>query len=95
MVQREKQDKGSSQSLKAVLGVRDLVFSSSCTVYGDPGRLPVTEDSPRSATNPYGRSKLMIEEILEDVARAEIGWRIAATSFTSSAAPVQSHSGEI
>lgn len=74
-------------------GVRDLVFSSSCTVYGDPGRLPVTEDSPRSATNPYGRSKLMIEEILEDVARAEIGWRIILLRYFN---PVGAHqSGRI
>jgi UDP-glucose 4-epimerase len=48
-------------------GCRSLVFSSSATVYGDPLHLPVTEDTPRSATNPYGRSKLMIEELLEDV----------------------------
>ena len=45
-------------------GVKTLVFSSSATVYGEPKWLPLTEDHPLSATNPYGRSKLMIEEIL-------------------------------
>ncbi|MFO7558213.1 MAG: SDR family NAD(P)-dependent oxidoreductase, partial [Desulfobacterales bacterium] len=47
--------------------VRNLVFSSSATVYGDPDTVPVKEDSPVSAVNPYGRSKLMIEEILKDL----------------------------
>ncbi|HDO1357888.1 TPA: UDP-glucose 4-epimerase, partial [Aeromonas veronii] len=51
--------------------VHNLVFSSSATVYGDPARLPIREDFPRSATNPYGRSKLIIEEILEDLQLAE------------------------
>ena len=48
-------------------GVRKLVFSSSATVYGDPSKVPITEDFPLSATNPYGRTKLMIEEILRDL----------------------------
>lgn len=52
-------------------GTRDLVFSSSATVYGEPARVPITEDFPLSATNPYGRTKLMIEEILRDLQRAE------------------------
>ncbi|MCV5262745.1 GDP-mannose 4,6-dehydratase, partial [Escherichia coli] len=43
-------------------GVKSLVFSSSATVYGDPASVPITEDFPTSATNPYGRSKLMVEE---------------------------------
>jgi len=47
-------------------GVKNLVFSSSATVYGDPATVPITEDFPVSATNPYGRTKLMIEEILRD-----------------------------
>jgi len=50
--------------------VRTIVFSSSATVYGDPASVPITEDFPTSATNPYGRSKLMVEEILRDVAAA-------------------------
>lgn len=52
-------------------GVRKLVFSSSATVYGDPHTVPITEDFPLSATNPYGRSKLMIEDILRDLAEAD------------------------
>ncbi len=52
-------------------GVRKLVFSSSATVYGDPHTVPITEDFPLSATNPYGRSKLMIEDILRDLSEAD------------------------
>ena len=48
-------------------GVKNLVFSSSATVYGEPEALPLTEDMPLSATNPYGRSKLMIEDMLRDL----------------------------
>ncbi len=54
-------------------GVTDLVFSSSATVYGDPATVPIDENFPLTATNPYGRTKLMIEEMLKDIA--------AATSF--------------
>jgi UDP-glucose 4-epimerase len=61
--------------------VRTLVFSSSATVYGNPQTLPVSEDAPRSATNPYGQSKLMIEDILADLYRAEPGWRIARLRY--------------
>jgi UDP-glucose 4-epimerase len=52
-------------------GVKNLVFSSSATVYGDPETLPLTEDLPLSATNPYGRSKLIIEEMLRDLPEAD------------------------
>ena len=52
-------------------GVKKLIFSSSATVYGDPARLPVTEDFPLSATNPYGATKLFIERILTDAAAAD------------------------
>ncbi|MBL4798151.1 MAG: UDP-glucose 4-epimerase GalE [Oleispira sp.] len=52
-------------------GSKNLVFSSSATVYGDPEKLPLTEDMPLSATNPYGRSKLIIEEILRDLPAAD------------------------
>ena len=48
--------------------VRDLVFSSSCTVYGEPETVPITEDAPLGASSPYGRTKLHIEEMLRDVA---------------------------
>ena len=68
--------------------VRTLVFSSSATVYGDPQRLPLTEDHPLRATNPYGRTKLMIEEILRDVAHGEPGWRIAMLRYFN---PVGAH----
>ena len=51
-------------------GVRKFVFSSSATVYGDPASVPIREDFPLSATNPYGRTKLMIEKILTDMANA-------------------------
>jgi UDP-glucose 4-epimerase len=54
-------------------GVRRLIFSSSATVYGDPQRVPITEDMPLGPTNPYGRTKLFIEEMCRDVARAEPG----------------------
>jgi len=53
---------------------RRLVFSSSATVYGDPARVPITEDFPLTATNPYGRTKLFIEEILRDLCAADPRW---------------------
>ncbi len=55
----------------AETGVKSIVFSSSATVYGDPARVPIREDAALSVTNPYGRSKLIIEGILQDVARAD------------------------
>jgi len=69
-------------------GVRRLVFSSSATVYGDPQRLPLTEQHPLSATNPYGRTKLMIEEILRDLAASDSTWRIASLRYFN---PVGAH----
>ncbi|MBF8178431.1 MULTISPECIES: UDP-glucose 4-epimerase GalE [Oxalobacteraceae] len=62
-------------------GVKSLVFSSSATVYGDPATVPIVEDFPLSATNPYGRSKLMIEEMLRDVATSDPSWRIALLRY--------------
>jgi UDP-glucose 4-epimerase len=56
--------------------IKKLVFSSSATVYGDPQYLPIDEEHPLKATNPYGRSKLHIEEILSDVAHSDKDWRI-------------------
>jgi UDP-glucose 4-epimerase len=69
-------------------GVKSLVFSSSATVYGDPASVPIREDFPLSATNPYGRSKLMIEDILRDLAKAEPDWRIALLRYFN---PVGAH----
>jgi UDP-glucose 4-epimerase len=61
--------------------VKTLVFSSSATVYGDPETVPIVEDSPLSATNPYGRSKLMIEEMLRDIAKSDPSWRVALLRY--------------
>jgi UDP-glucose 4-epimerase len=72
----------------AKFGVKTLVFSSSATVYGDPASVPIREDFPLSATNPYGRSKLMIEEILRDLHKAEPDWRIALLRYFN---PVGAH----
>jgi UDP-glucose 4-epimerase len=62
-------------------GVKTLVFSSSATVYGEPIRLPLTEDHPLSATNPYGRTKLMIEEILRDLHRSDASWKLGILRY--------------
>ncbi|HWR76366.1 MAG TPA: UDP-glucose 4-epimerase GalE, partial [Thiobacillus sp.] len=72
----------------AVAGVKAVVFSSSATVYGDPATVPITEDFPLSATNPYGRSKLYIEEMLRDIALADAGWNIALLRYFN---PVGAH----
>jgi UDP-glucose 4-epimerase len=68
--------------------VKTLVFSSSATVYGEPQYLPLDEEHPTSATNPYGRTKLMIEEMLADVAAADPEWRIATLRYFN---PVGAH----
>lgn len=68
--------------------IKTLVFSSSATVYGDPHYLPIDEDHPTSATNPYGRSKLQTEEILRDVAHSDSEWRIACLRYFN---PVGAH----
>ncbi|MBI3144241.1 MAG: UDP-glucose 4-epimerase GalE [Pseudogulbenkiania sp.] len=74
-------------------GVKRLVFSSSATVYGDPHAVPIREDFPLSATNPYGRSKLMIEDMLRDLICAEPEWSIAILRYFN---PVGAHeSGQI
>ena len=72
----------------AAASVKSVVFSSSATVYGDPATVPITEDFPLSATNPYGRSKLFIEEMLHDMARADTGWNIALLRYFN---PVGAH----
>jgi UDP-glucose 4-epimerase len=68
--------------------LKTLVFSSSATVYGEPATLPIPEDSPLAAGNPYGRSKLMIEDILRDAAAADPGWHIALLRYFN---PVGAH----
>ena len=72
----------------AEFGVKRLVFSSSATVYGDPDTVPIREDFPLSATNPYGRTKLMIEDILRDMALSDASWRIALLRYFN---PVGAH----
>lgn len=73
--------------------VKKLVFSSSATVYGETNPSPLKEEYPLSATNPYGRSKLMIEEILRDLQRADPAWDIAILRYFN---PVGAHpSGQI
>ena len=73
--------------------VKNLVFSSSATVYGDPERLPIDESSPRSCTNPYGQSKLTVEHILEDLAVSDDSWNLIPLRYFN---PVGAHpSGQI
>jgi len=69
-------------------GVFNFVFSSSATVYGDPASLPIGEDFPTSATNPYGRSKLIIEEILADLHSSDPRWNVALLRYFN---PVGAH----
>ncbi len=68
--------------------VRTLVFSSSATVYGDQSALPIREDASLAPANPYGRTKLVIEEILRDLAASEPGWRISLLRYFN---PVGAH----
>jgi UDP-glucose 4-epimerase len=69
-------------------GCRRIVFSSSATVYGQPETLPIREDAPLSATNPYGATKLMGETILRDLERSEPGWSVALLRYFN---PVGAH----
>ncbi|NLZ81319.1 MAG: UDP-glucose 4-epimerase GalE [Clostridiales bacterium] len=69
-------------------GVKNLVFSSSATVYGNPATVPIKEDFPLSATNPYGRTKLMIEEILRDLSVADKEWNIVLLRYFN---PIGAH----
>lgn len=74
-------------------GVKDIVFSSSATVYGDPETVPIKEDFPITATNPYGRTKLFIEHILRDLNVADNDWNVALLRYFN---PVGAHeSGKI
>ncbi|EIO3976027.1 TPA: UDP-glucose 4-epimerase GalE [Vibrio vulnificus] len=69
-------------------GVKSLIFSSSATVYGDPASVPIRESFPTSATNPYGRSKLMVEECLTDFHKANPDWSITLLRYFN---PVGAH----
>jgi len=72
----------------ALHGVMNLLFSSSATVYGDPHAVPIKEDFPLSATNPYGQTKLMSEQVLRDLERSNGDWRIAYLRYFN---PVGAH----
>lgn len=76
--------------IKAMLAcnIKTLVFSSSATVYGEPQYLPIDENHPTSAINPYGRTKLHIEEMLKDLAQSDPSWRIACLRYFN---PVGAH----
>ncbi|MBK4734307.1 UDP-glucose 4-epimerase GalE [Noviherbaspirillum pedocola] len=75
------------QALRAV-NVKTFVFSSSATVYGDPEVLPLVESARLSVTNPYGRTKLMVEQILNDLERSDASWRIGILRYFN---PVGAH----
>ena len=69
-------------------GVKNLVFSSSATVYGETNKPPMTEDMPISAINPYGRTKVMMEEIMRDLCRADGAWNLVILRYFN---PVGAH----
>jgi len=72
--------------------VKNLVFSSSATVYGDAKTMPILESFPLTATNPYGRTKLMAEEILRDLAASDSSWNIAILRYFN---PIGAHESGI
>ena len=77
----------------SAFAVKNIIFSSSATVYGDPRTVPITEEFPLSCTNPYGRTKLMIEEILQDIHVADKDWNVCLLRYFN---PVGAHkSGRI
>ena len=77
----------------AIAGIFHLVFSSSSTVYGDPHTTPIQENFPRSATNPYGQTKLMVENIIIDICQSDPRWSAALLRYFN---PIGAHpSGEI
>ena len=72
---------------------KNIIFSSSATVYGDPHTVPILEDFPLSVTNPYGRTKLMIEEILTDIYKADMSWNVVILRYFN---PIGAHeSGDL
>ena len=81
---------GSVKLLEAMkaCGVKKIIFSSSATVYGDPASVPILEDFPISATNPYGQSKLMVEEVLRDLYTSDDSWNISLLRYFN---PVGAH----
>jgi UDP-glucose 4-epimerase len=82
---------GSTLALLQAMGraaVRRIVFSSSATVYGDPDRVPITEDSRLKVTNPYGRTKLVCEDILRDLQTSDPRWQVAILRYFN---PVGAH----
>lgn len=72
----------------AEFGVKTIVFSSSATVYGDPASVPIREDFPLSATNPYGQTKLIIEHMLRDIHQADTSWRVGILRYFN---PIGAH----
>jgi len=77
----------------AKYGCKNIVFSSSATVYGDPKELPIRETTPTSGTNPYARTKLFIEEILHDMHKSDSTWKVISLRYFN---PVGAHpSGKI
>ena len=68
--------------------VKNIIFSSSATVYGDPNEVPILENAPLSATNPYGRTKLFIEEILQDLYKSDPSWSIVILRYFN---PIGAH----
>lgn len=72
--------------------VKNIVFSSSATVYGDPHRVPITEEFPLRPTNPYGRTKLIIEEILKDLHQADEAWNVVLLRYFN---PVGAHTSGV
>jgi UDP-glucose 4-epimerase len=82
---------GSTLSLLQAMdraGIRQIVFSSSATVYGNPDHVPISESSKLQVTNPYGRTKLMCEEILRDLQGSDARWQVAILRYFN---PVGAH----
>ena len=75
---------------QATMALLQMVFSSSCTVYGNPSKVPIDETHPLSAVSPYGRSKLIIEDMFRDLAASPEGkeWRIILLRYFN---PVGAH----
>ena len=82
---------GSISLIKAMksTNIKNLVFSSSATVYGKPSYLPIDENHPTSPTNPYGRSKIHTEEMFKDISNSDAGWKIICLRYFN---PVGAHS---
>lgn len=85
---------GTVRLLEAMIecNIKTLVFSSSATVYGDPQRLPLNEDHPLSSTNPYGQTKLVIENMLRDLYQSDPSWRLSILRYFN---PVGAHASAL